>query len=321
MRKLVLAVLLASCGSNSIGIDDLDGALVDRYCSTYVQCGLMSDEATCHAYFAKLLTQDQDLVDAVKAGKVVYHGDQAAQCLDSIGGSCDRTSVAGNRTNTTACDATYDGTVTGNGACALNEECISQVCTKGTCGTNTCCMGTCTGDTKPVRGDLGAACMNDNGCTNSFCDPTSRQCTAFLADGATCNSSNQCSSAVCSQSCLALVADGATCTTTSQCKDIADNCNSQHVCSKGAAIGAACTSSNDCAPIDRCDATSHCAARPVRGEPCTTTYDCFDDSYCDATGTCAAPIANGAACKANGDCTSQYCDPGSMTCAVQPACI
>src|SRR5512141_684913 len=99
MRKLVLAVLVASCGSDSggpIAIDDLDQALIDRYCSTYVQCGVMPDEATCQGYFAKLLTQDTDIVDAVKAGKIIYHGDKAAQCIDLIGGSCDRSSILGN---------------------------------------------------------------------------------------------------------------------------------------------------------------------------------------------------------------------------------
>ncbi|HET9991367.1 MAG TPA: hypothetical protein VFQ65_22710 [Kofleriaceae bacterium] len=324
MRKLVLAVLVASCGSDSggsIGIDDLDNAIIARYCSTYVQCGVMPDEATCQAYFAKLLTANQDVVDAVKAGKVVYHGDKAAQCIDAIGGSCDRTALLGNRTSSAACDAVYDGTVPADGTCALNQECISQVCTKGTCGTNTCCMGTCTGGTKPVRGAVGATCTGDSDCSLSFCDTTSKQCTAYLADGATCNSSTQCQSAVCSQTCQPLVAEGAACTTSSQCKDLADNCNAQHVCSKGGAVGAACTSSNDCAAIDRCDATMHCAARPIRGDACMNTFDCFDDSYCDPTGTCAAPVANGGTCKANSDCSSQYCDTSSMTCAVQAACI
>jgi hypothetical protein len=323
MRKLVLAVLLASCGSDSgsIGIDGLQGALISRYCATYVQCGVMPDEATCEAYFAKLFDSDQNLVDAVKAGKVVYHGDKAAQCIDEVGGSCDRTALLGNRASSSACSDVYDGTVAADGACALDQECISQVCTKGACGTNTCCQGTCTGGTKPMLGGPGAACMNDADCTDSFCDATSKVCTAYLADGTTCTSSSQCQSAVCTQTCQALVADGAACMQTAQCEDIADSCNSQHVCSKGAAVGAACTSSGDCAAIDRCDATMHCSARPVRGDPCTTSLDCFDNSYCDPTNTCAAQLANGAACKANSDCTSHYCDSATMLCADQAVCI
>lgn len=324
MRKLVLAVLVAACGSDSSGpiaIDDLDQALIDRYCTTYVQCGVMPDEATCQAYFAKLLQLDQDQVAAVKAGKIIYHGDKAAQCIDLIGGTCDRTDVLGNRTNGEVCDEVYDGTVAADGACALNEECISQVCTKGSCGTNTCCMGTCTGGTKPMRGGAGATCADDTDCAGSFCDTTTLQCTAYLADGATCNSSSQCQSAVCSQTCLPLVADGATCTTTAQCKDIADSCNSQHVCSRGAARGAACASSSDCAAIDHCDSTMHCAARPVRGDACTTSFDCLDDSYCDATMHCAAPLANGATCETSSDCASHYCDTVAMTCADRATCI
>ncbi|MEP6863531.1 MAG: hypothetical protein ABJE66_23100 [Deltaproteobacteria bacterium] len=326
MRKLVLVVLVlgaASCGSDSgsIAIDDLDNALISRYCATYVQCGVMPDEATCEAYFAKLFNSDQNLVDAVKAGKVTYHGDKAAQCLDEVGGSCDRTALLGNRSSSTACAEVYDGTVAADGPCALDQECISQVCTKTACAANTCCQGTCMGGTKPTLGGVGATCASDSDCTDSFCNVTSKVCVAYLADGTTCTSSSQCQSAACNQTCQALVADGAACTTSSQCKDIADSCNSQHVCSKGAARGAACTTTNDCAAIDRCDTTMHCAARPVRGGACTTSFDCFDDSYCDATNTCAAQLANGGACKSNSDCTSRYCDSTTMMCAAQVTCI
>jgi len=328
MRKLALAVLLASgCSDDggSIDIDDLHGALVDRYCTIYVDCGIMKDFAQCHAYFDKLFDEDADIVAAVKAGKVIYHPDKAAACLDLVGGSCDRDEVLGSRTNGQVCDDVYEGTVHADGACALDEECISQDCNIPNC-TDACCQGTCVGDTKPPpRGAVGATCTSDSDCQNSFCDPSALKCTAFLADGASCTSSSQCQSDSCAGTpgaCQTLVAEGATCTGTPQCRNIADSCNSQHVCDPGGEIGSACTTSADCKPLDHCDTTSHlCAKRPVLGDACTGTYDCIDNSWCDSTNTCVAPLADGAACMDDQECTSKNCDTTSDTCTTPAVCI
>lgn len=326
MRKLALAVLLVSgCGGGSIDIDDLQDTLVDRYCDVYVDCGIMEDLDQCRAYFDKTFDVDADIIAAVKAGRVIYHGDKAADCLDLIGGSCDRDAVLGSRTNGQVCDDVYEGTVHANGACAFDEECISQDCEVPSCD-QACCQGMCVGDTAPPsRGAVGATCNSDSDCQGSFCDPSALKCTAFLADGAACTTGSQCESYACSGTpgvCQALVAEGATCTSTSQCRDIADSCNSQHVCSPGLAAGSACTTSADCRPLDHCDTTSHvCAHRPVRGEACTGTYDCFDDSWCDDTNTCVAPQADGAACTDDQECTSKNCDPVSNTCTTHEVCI
>lgn len=326
MRKLALAVLLGSAcsGGDSIAIDDLQQTLIDHYCSVYVDCGIMDDLDQCRAYFAKTFTSDADLIAAVKAGKVIYHGDKAAECLDLVGGSCDRDQVLGARTNGQVCDDVYEGTVHADGACAFDAECISQDCVIPTC-VDACCQGTCLGDTKPAnRGSVGAACDNDGDCNGSFCDSQGTHvCTAYLADGASCQTSTQCQSYSCGGTpgvCQALVSEGATCTNSSQCRDVADNCNSQHVCSPGLAVGAACMTSADCQPLDHCDATTKlCAKRPARGDTCTGSYDCIDDSWCDESSTCVAPKADGAACMDDVECSSHTCD--ALVCTTPAVCI
>ncbi|MEO8548574.1 MAG: hypothetical protein ABI678_01315 [Kofleriaceae bacterium] len=327
MRKLALAVLLVSGCSDggSIDIDHLEGALVDRYCTVYVDCGIMEDLEQCRAYFAKSFHQDEDIIAAVKAGKVIYHADKAGACLDLIGGSCNRDEVIGSRTNGEACDEVYEGTVHADGACALDAECISQDCNTPSCA-EACCQGTCVGDAKPApRGQVGATCNSDSDCHSSFCDPSALKCTAFLADGAACTSSSQCESYSCngnSQVCETLVAEGAACTSSAQCRDIADNCNSSHVCSRGVEAGVACTTSSDCKALDRCDTATHvCAERPVLGDTCTGTYDCLDSSWCDSTNTCVAPQADGTACTDDQECTSRNCDATSNTCTTPAVCI
>jgi hypothetical protein len=328
MRKLALAVLLVSgCSDDggSIDIDHLQGALIDRYCTVYVDCGVMEDLAQCRAYFDKSFSADTDIIAAVKAGKVIYHSDKAAACLDLIGGSCNRDEVLGSRTNGQVCDDVYEGTVHADGACGLDAECISQDCQKPSC-TQACCQGACVGDTPPPpRGAAGATCNSDSDCENSFCDQNALKCAAYLADGASCTSSTQCRSYSCSGTpgaCQTLVAEGATCTSSTQCREIADSCNTQHVCDRGVAVGSACTSSADCKPLDQCDTTSHlCAKRPVLGDACAGTYDCFDASWCDSTNTCVAPQADGAACTDDQACTSKNCDSTSNTCTTPAVCI
>ncbi|HEY5922107.1 MAG TPA: hypothetical protein VIV11_10575, partial [Kofleriaceae bacterium] len=149
MRRLALVIaVLAACGDDdsgggSIPIEDLDGALMNAFCNLYVACGLIDDTATCRSLDIDLAT-DPNVIAAVQAGKVIYHGDNARACLATLAGtSCDRNAL--DRGDPEACDLMFEGTVAANGQCALDEECLSQQCDVLSCP-DACCQGTCFGD-------------------------------------------------------------------------------------------------------------------------------------------------------------------------------
>src|SRR5688500_14554404 len=104
MRRLALAfAVLAGCGGDDggpIDIEDLQPAIINAFCNLYVGCGLVEDHATCRLVFQEG-DLDASLVAAVEAGKVIYHPDKARECLNGIGGSCERGALSNG--NSDAC--------------------------------------------------------------------------------------------------------------------------------------------------------------------------------------------------------------------------
>jgi hypothetical protein len=334
MRAPVLGLLVvAACGSSggggggAIPIDDLAPTEIGELCDLEVRCGVFADSQTCLDLFnADFSSTVPDLVAAVKGGKVIYDGNKARTCLDTlIGTSCDRRDVFGNRDAPIECDETFVGTAGDGAMCAINQECVSQQCVLPTCAANTCCVGACMGATAPVRGHIGQACTTQAKCLEGFCDTTTMLCTAFVADGGACSSSASCDSDVCMTTCQALVPTGGACTTSQLCENLGDNCLSATMkCGKGGDVGATCTTSGDCSTLLFCDPTSKlCTALPKLGESCANIGSCADVSFCDTTTMiCTARKADGAACTSQNECTSNKCDTsGSMTCFTPPICI
>jgi hypothetical protein len=328
MRKLALVVMcLVGCGgSSSVPIDGLQQEFLNSYCDILVRCGLVDNALLCQSLYLGL-TIDKDTLAAVQAGKIIYHGDKAQQCLDSLSGSsCARNDFLSSRSQSTACDETFEGTVGDMGACALNDECISRDCAIPSCPANTCCQGMCVGGTAPVRPKLGEACTNTSSstrCTDSYCDAMTAKCTAYKPAGTSCLATSECViGAACTNSvCTMLVATGGACTSSSNCSDIGDTCVSM-ICTAVGLAGAACTTSSDCSGIYICDGTRHCALKPRLGETCTGgSSSCIDHSYCDATTMkCTAPQADGATCAQNRECSSNNCDATSK-CSTPAVCI
>jgi hypothetical protein len=328
MRKLVLAIcLLAACSDDDGGpieIDDLGGALINRYCDLYVRCGILPDMATCQSLYLGE-TIDDDLVAAVHAGKVIYHADKAGECLAGVAPSCEARNEPGNSANPEACDATFEGTVAEGGACALDEECVSQECDIPLCQ-EACCQGTCLGGTPVPRPHVGESCLTDRRCVNSFCDDATNLCTAYLADGAACAESEQCTSYSCfNDVCQARARTGETCGTDLRpCLLIGDHCSDTTMtCTPLGLGGDACTEDEDCSPIYHCEtATSTCVLLPRTGESCAETQDCLDRNTCDETTLiCVAPKADGQPCDFDLDCDSRHCDATTSTCVTPPVCI
>ncbi len=329
MRRLVLAIaLFAACGDDGGGpipIDGLEDAIINAYCSTYVNCGLVDDLALC-----RTLNTDveigAELVAAVEAGKVIYHADKARECLNGITGSCDRTEL--NRGNSSlACDDTFEGTVPAGGQCAIDEECISSSCNVPACP-DACCQGTCVGDAPPVRPRAGESCAMTANCVDSFCDQATTTCTPYLANGIACTSTNQCDDGACVNGiCTALPNTGEACmasqTSSSTCLDLGDTCSATtNTCVPYGLDGDPCTTARDCSPIYTCGADQTCQLRPRLGDACGGTLTtCIDHSYCDATTMrCTAPQPDGATCTSNQQCASGDCDDAGQ-CTTPPICI
>jgi hypothetical protein len=334
MHRLALVVVVAgsvACGGSGgdIPVHSLSGALQTTYCEVLVRCGLVDTMDICVSLNLDF-TIDADLLAAVDAGKVIYHADKARECVDSLfGSSCSRTSLFDNRGGgSQACDDTFQGTVGDAGACALNEECISQQCTIPTCAPNTCCQGMCVGATPPSRMPVGSACGSSSDCLDSYCDLATSTCTTYLAMGATCMSTSQCDSAlVCTMgTCQVPPGTGSPCTNPAACNNIGDTCSTTSMtCVAVGLMGDPCTTASDCSGIYACDATSHCVLGPQTGEACsnaTAGQRCIDHSYCDTTtNLCTTPKADGQPCTASGECRGGTCDQTNNLCATPPICI
>ncbi|MDB4954818.1 MAG: uncharacterized protein JWO36_2387 [Myxococcales bacterium] len=328
MRKIALVTLcLYGCGSDGpLTIEGYPVAFVDAYCSKLVECGLVDNAALCHDLYLGF-TLDQNTRDAVNQGKIIFHGDRARACMNAtLGSTCDRTDFLLPRSPSAACDGILEGTVGDGGDCAINEECISLLCSRPSCATpDTCCRGTCRGGAAPVRPHLGETCTvggTRTSCIDSYCDNVTLTCSAFKAAGAACSLSSQCvvGSDCINAVCTALAAPGAACAFTSDCLEIGDTCNAtSRTCVAVGLTGAACVVDNDCTNFDVCDPSGHCALRPRLGEACPPS--CIDNTFCNATTMkCTAPQADGATCSVNRECASNNCN-SMQKCSALVSCF
>jgi hypothetical protein len=335
MRRFAVALaLVAACGgdedSGPLEADDLPEALVSAYCNLYVQCGLIDDAATCRSLDLDL-EFDADLLAAVHNGTVLYDESKARACLNSLfGGSCERNRVFDE--NSPECDTVFSGTIPDGGACAIDEQCISDSCNTPTCP-DACCPGTCVGnDPPPPPPRVGESCALNNDCIDSYCDETTTTCVALKSAGTACQSSRECAEGSCptaSMVCTTLPGPGEACTgsSSSACRDIGYYCHPTNlVCTAYGLGGDTCSPQTEpCSPIYTCDpATTTCKLRPRLGEPCSTSTsatNCIDQSWCDpTTSICTAPKPDGATCDTNRECVGD-CDFSTNTCKTDPTCI
>jgi hypothetical protein len=328
MRRLVFAVaLLAACGDDgggSIPLDELDGEAYSAACSFYVHCGLIDDLQTCRDLDLDIGFLDPSLRAAVEAGKVIYDGDKARECLSSLPLSCDRNAFE--RSDNSACDEIFVGTLSAGAVCALDEECISQDCNVPGCA-DACCQGTCVGDAPPALPKVGESCATTFECADSFCDSATRICTAYRALGEACTGNGDCATGGCINNvCTALPGAGEPCVSTasgSQCQEIGYVCSStSNTCVAYGLEGDPCLNERECSPLYECNASQICTLRSTLGDACDPQgFGCIDSSYCDETTLmCTAPKADGAACTGDAECIGD-CDFNSMTCLTPPVCF
>lgn len=344
---LALALTTTACplfdddsgdGSGYVAVADMPAAYKEAYCAYLARCGLFPDQATCvGASLAVVPTIDANLVAAVNAGRVRYHGSKVKECFDAVANdSCDTTDENG-RARIPACGAYFTGTVAAGGECFVDQECVSQQCAGSDTGVS-CTLGTCIGDAPPSMAPiaLGMPCSSNLSCVDgAYCPTDTNVCTPLLASGSPCTGGDECGYGLgCAgpsgmRMCQPLPGVGEQCRFDLPCRDEGLNCDTSATtptCVQVGVVGGACTSSLQCSPYYRCDITAGtCAKGPSLGDPCASGSRCFDaGTYCDsATLTCAAVKADGMPCQSDLECESELCDFAATTpvCASPQVCL
>ena len=293
MRRSLLLVFLVACGS-SVDLADYSKSAEDARCSYLVNCGLFTDQASCHAYFDSRTLQNPSVKAAVDAGKLSYDGEAASDCFDGLSSA----SCSFNADTPAACDKIFKGKIADGAACAFDAECISDSCITMSCSM-ACCPGMCCMTVPTPK--IGQPC--DFYCENGAYCASDSTCKALLPKGASCPDPDSCQagfyckdrSPTMAGICTALPKTGEACT--DLCGDIGDTCKA-----------------GTCTPVG------------LLGDACMTDDDCSNYYKCDmATLKCIAPtlptlMPNGSQCTSSTQCQSHYCGNDKL-CADVPVCI
>jgi hypothetical protein len=307
--SLVLTVAgsaLTGCGSNPIPVEDLPAELERRACARAVACGGAESQTTCEStVFVAENSAILTLVEGVKRGTIKYDGDSARVCLDAITTDC------ADLVTPAACDNIFRGTVPAGRACVIGAECADRGrCLGADSCADACCVGSCEAVGAPIA--IGGACDFPSSSTpcvdGAFC-ANDLTCTARRPVGAACTGApDEClDPAVClylpdgTETCTVISSEpGAACVPGANfgCGRQDETCNAvTSLCTKLAAVGASCQTTDDCVRYAYCDtAAGTCKARPTLGQACdnTTAVGCVGGLICP-NGVCAEP-APGVAC-------------------------
>jgi hypothetical protein len=317
--------------STGVPLDMLASAELDAFCSRVVRCGVQEDMAICRVVYGFSVGRElQDVQAAVAAGKIIYHADRSANCLDFLANlSCDRDALF--TYSNVDCQTTFEGTLTDGKPCANGAECVSQSCINidAACGT-ACCLGTCSGSAAPSEKAVGQSCTTADICTAGYCSAVGI-CTAYAGNAATCGGGIRCEPGLTchsngtASSCMPLAETLSGCTTTNDCRYLSDVCYAG-VCLTTGLTGKPCMNDHSqCQELHRCTPNG-CVNPPDVPDSCAG-YGFCQSGYCDSTTmACMAAKADDEACEptyGGRDCTSGYCDTtlANPRCAPDPVCI
>ena len=205
--RLFAAVMVAcslGCGGGSSGksipIDQLASEYAAVFCHKMFTCCDASelaarestgpDEAACRSVVAATVN-DPVLQAQVAAGRVVYHGDRARSCLDTVAAlPCQQWALDEKLIRFPACDAITEGTLAAGSACAISDQCIDGFCGSST-GELVCAPPAQAGQPCSFAKCVsGLACRTDELASPGICGPR-------LPDGAACVDQNDCASGYC----------------------------------------------------------------------------------------------------------------------------
>lgn len=317
--KLYLAcvALVAACGDSggSISIDDLPDHVTEVECNIELECGYVTDTASCKAAVNLDSEQTKTIIADVKAGIIKYDGDKAAKCFDAADVNCLFQGV--HSADDDPCNSYLTGTVAKGGACFFSQECAGGAdCaqTDNNCdNTTTCCPGTC-GDPASAKAAVGAACGDTVACDeHGYCKTSgsgsSGTCTAIVTtEGAACDDILACANNMICDSfsgtgkCYLPKPEGGACDPNFiladfACADERDYCDAtSSKCVKRVDVGATCDDSILCKGTAGCF-NSKCVANAAAGAACDDTNgpSCGFALSCD-NGTCAAE-PSGTSCR------------------------
>jgi hypothetical protein len=358
MRRLIPIVLVAAgCGIGSYS--DFRDQLATRWCERQVSCGeIGATEAQQRCSLpAPLLLTIRGAVDvptAIAAHRMIFHPDNAAECLDAVKHApCDPAQASEDFVR--HCHGIVTAGVDRGGVCWGDDECVGGLCVAPDCG------GTCTAYASP-----GGACVATGGTADVTCDPSVQFCsgdgTCFRKEtqGGPCAADDQClfgfvcTVGICDNP--PRVAQGNPCDGTIPCADgtfcadgqvclpligAGEACGQPDACQTGMTcvagtctpwleVGGACATT---AANSACPATQTCTAgacAPVAGDKvgplahCATDADCADGLYCASGNYCFYVGGINAVCQSDHECAKDLqclkgaCHtPGYIMCAPQ----
>lgn len=272
-RWLSLLVLVA-CGGDggSASLDEVGSKVTEALCALSVRCASTPDAQTCRA------SQRIDMASvkaAVKAGRLVYHADRGAACVQALGALGCHSSFLGEEMR--ACSEMLEGRVAAGGTCYANDECSARGrCEdqEAACDTEVqCCAGKC----KPVRiVGAGQTCDDETSCdfglVCAYEDPSAPTgtCRTLSKQGESCEDvvcgdALRCDKAT--NTCKPLVASGQACAAAFDCEQPDETCIDGR-CKQRLAVGAACDDTFHCVPWADCS-DGKCVAQPKSGEACS----------------------------------------------------
>jgi hypothetical protein len=302
------------------------------WCTYLTHCGFFPDEATCtsaNVNVPEALQISPELVAAVKAGHILYNGNNAKTCLDSFANAtCDKTDEAGRRP-APECSEMFRGAVDADGECFQHAECISGYC-QVQVADQTCAPGKCIGNLPPQSVEpfhQGESCTFSAQCAvGLICGTTSGVCEPLHTMGMSCVTTADCAYGLgctgSTRTCQVLPATGEPCPDF-ECRDDGAHCT-KGVCTVVGLPGDACASSAECSSYYTCDFTATmCKRLPITGEPCTSgNARCFDASFCDSSTLMCVPYrAAGEICSTSLQCASGECDFNANECVEPTTCL
>jgi hypothetical protein len=334
----VLALFLFSACSGDGGAPELTPAefqlrLDDLWCAHYAECSGRASYEDCKQELRidDRYTRFPFVDEQVAAGRVTFHADAAATCLQAIEQASCAAAVGFEWAAWVdpACLQVFEPAVAEGQACdydvngTLSRECKGwMACERdATCDLSvTCCQGTCSthdGEEPAALGGEGAACLSDLECAVAFVCGANGTCVVPREIGDHCwyycAGDNVCRDGICQAPTVTTQetrCDGGT-SDTRVC-DANHYCGSDGACWPFAAAGAACGAGvGVCDWFYECPNDTHvCTLKRQDGEACTVVTQCQGLRSACLNGVCTAPLANGEACTDDNFCMSNHCDGG-----------
>lgn len=309
----------AGLGSN-VTVDDFARAYAGGVCQLLLRCYAAAATAIppdCATFLeVRLREQSFGLIEtAVGEGRVEYHGEAVAQCIEEVStASCDATLLPN-------CFGVFVGVKKAGEACTLDFECADQQCV-----VDGACPGTCA-----APGALGAACTTENHCEPELTCLTDAagagKCVKTAANGETCSKSVPCRGyTFCSGRDPEVAEDTGVCVDRASLYTAKQGEPCEAIREPMCESGLVCTTR-----VEAGITVGSCQPRVASGGACTfsTPDACPDSEYCritsevgvkPATGSCKPKPALGEECRYGSfyvaPCgAEQFCNPETTLCA------